>query len=238
MDSENTKNRAYLPRVKWHCAASAGGPAVRPGPGARASAQNVEAQAATLQLTPRAYLPLTLNYYPSLNSLIQVQNAGARETTVRVTYRGADGSGPWTEQRRVGAGRACTLRPPVPDGWIGCAMVESCAADGTAIEPLAVTVNEEGPVAYANYTGFDRGAIWLYAPTVCHHSGWVSSIQVQNVDSAPATVYVVCYRADSSVAASYRVPIDPGRGYTFSQETISDSYTGSAEIFSAENRKL
>jgi len=236
VDSENTKDRVYLPRVRWHGSPNAGGQA-------RAPAQKAEAQAATLQLTPWVYLPLTLSYYPSINSLIQVQNAGARETTVRVTYRRTDGSGPWSEQRRLGAGRACTLRPPVPDNWIGSAVVESRAINGTAIEPLAVTVNEEGPAAYTSYTGLDRGAIQLYAPTVCHVSGWVSSIQVQNVDSELAPVYVCYYRDNGYPPAPpdhyHFANINPGQTWTFYQETIPDPFIGSATIFcSPYNRKL
>jgi hypothetical protein len=63
---------------------------------------------------------------------------------------------------------------------------------------------------------FDMLRVWAQdGPT------WTSGTQVQNLGSAPATVRLIYYEPDGTVAATQTVVIQPGMSYTFFGETMA-----------------
>lgn len=152
------------------------------------------------------YLPLVDRRFggASWSSEITIQNASASPVSVTVTFYDSSGnpiSGA-TQNPIIAGNGSVTLKqienPGLSDGYLGSAVVQ---ATNTS-DRLAVIVNQisaDGRVE--TYNGFSSGSLAMYLPTLLLHFGgndWVTSFQIMNVGSAPASVTVEYYSSGSS----------------------------------------
>lgn len=121
---------------------------------------------------------------------IAVQNLGAAQTDITVTYFPAPGY-PARDAETVRNAPANTTAMLVQSGgqwgatrWVGSAQV-------SANQPMAAVVNQTDGVNLSSYTSFAGGSSLAILPSVLNNvGGWTSSVRVRNLDNAIADVVV------------------------------------------------
>jgi len=179
------------------------------------------------------------NYSPNdtsgWTSGIQVQNLGATDATVRMTYTA--GGVPYVKEKTVAANSSGTFYMPdygdIPDGSVGSAVVECTTGQDIAV--LVNTTKYAAGVA-VGYNAFldGTGTTKISCPLVFknYNPDWITGVQVQNMGATDATVRMtytdtpsgVSYVKEKTVAAN-----SSGTFYMPDYGDIPDGY-GSAVV--------
>lgn len=186
--------------------------------------------------------PLIMNNNVGWNSGLQVQNAGGRITTVTVNYYQADGGWVKSSTAAIAPNYAATFYAPsegLPNPFVGSAVVDSY---GSNDQPIVAIINAEN--SYNNRTmaheGGNIGAYTAFAPAVLSQPdyAYATGIQVQNIDSAQATVYVDYYYQNGSWASQVGpFYLNPNISHTI-YPAGPGGFDGSAKVWSSNSKRL
>ena len=129
-----------------------------------------------------AYAPVIMNNFYGYNSALAVQNLGAADTTVTITY----GTGQTTSVP-IAANSSVSLYTPangVPVGSLTGAKITS------PTQPIVAIVNESNTYnRAASYSGFSTGGTTVVAPIVMkRYYNYNTSVTCQNVGAAATTM--------------------------------------------------
>jgi hypothetical protein len=192
------------------------------------------------------YLPSVYRRYFGFSSSVVVQNTGSAPAAVVVTYR-RPGISDVVEARSLAPGAAAafdqTDTPGLADGFVGSAIVSSD-------QPVVAILNVLGTVPnaqLASTNGVRSGAPVVSLPVVHNrYFDFDTSVLVQNVDRAAATVKITYYdaRTGQAVGSESRV-VQPGASQLFLQydtpgrsAVVPAGFNGSAVVTSSEGRLL
>jgi len=176
-----------------------------------------------------AYAPVVMNNFYGYNTAIVVQNMGAANAAVTVTY--SDGT-EWTGS--IAPGAAESLYTPASGIAAGNTLYGAVIESD---EPVAVIVNESTPFNRAGtYNGFASGGTAASAPVVMQaYYGWNSSVTCQNVSNAAVTMEIE-YAGPNAPTGTFGPqggnPVAPGAvGMFYQPDDISVvNWIGSASI--------
>lgn len=175
------------------------------------------------------YAPVIMNNYYGYNTAIAIQNVGASDANVTVTY--ASGQ---TWAGTVPSNSAASLYTPssgIPSGMLTSATVTSTGSS------VVVLVNESNNYnRAASYSGFSSGSTTARAPIVMkRYYSYNTSVTCQNIGSA-ATTMALQYAGVAGTNTSSSVAV--GSTYMFYQPDdtlIPDGFIGSATITASQN---
>jgi hypothetical protein len=134
-------------------------------------------------------LPLLMKGNSGFDTWFNVQNTGAANTDITVTYSNATTEGPFT--LLPGAARTFdqATNANLPAGFVGSATVTS-----TGGQPIVASVMQVGTgatKAMLGYNSFSSGSQEIKAPLVmANNSGFFTGIQVMNVGTAATNVTI------------------------------------------------
>jgi hypothetical protein len=131
-------------------------------------------------------LPLIMKQNSGFSTWFNVQNAGASDATVNVSYAGTA----CTETKTIKPGAAGTFDQAtnscLPSGYVGSAKVD--AGTGGSVAATVMQVGSTTLFAYNGFTGGDPNPV---IPLVnANNSGFITGIQIQNTGSSPTNVTV------------------------------------------------
>ena len=165
------------------------------------------------------YVPLLMKENAGYNTWFNVQNAGASQTTVSVTYS----DGVTASCTNLQPGAACTLDQSTEahaTAWVGSAVV-------SADQPLAVTVMEVGPTTLFAYSGFTGGSADVAMPLVnANNAGFVTGIQVMNQGATDTDVTISYTPSTAGTACDETKTIPAGKSATFALRAFAQSEAG------------
>jgi hypothetical protein len=170
-----------------------------------------------------AYAPVIMNDFYGYNTALVIQNVGASDATVTITY--GDGTVKTTTIAPGAADSRYTPMEGLATGLLTGAVVESN-------EPIVLLVNESTAMnRAAAYSGFAMGSETIRAPIVLRrYYDYNSSVTCQNLGTADTVVSIdyggVAGTTDSAAVA-------PGGIHMFYQpidSLLSDGFIGSATI--------
>jgi hypothetical protein len=183
-------------------------------------------------------LPLIMRNNSGFSTWFNVQNAGATDATVSVSYiAGSSGTDYNAPSVVVKPGASATFNQlgmtALGDKFVGSAVVSSNV-------PVVASVMQVGAKTMLGYNGFAAGSTSVSLPLVmANNAGFFTGIQVQNVGAA-ATNITIDYGtniAGAFVPANETATLQPGESATFLQNTgqwpiigAADKYVGSATI--------
>jgi len=170
---------------------------------------------------------------------VQVQNAGASDSEVTISYTASAGAGTdCTETQTIPAGQSKTFALYSFSGAPLTGMTTTCVANArfvgsakvttnSANAPLTVIVNQLSAVNGEAYNGFSGGSSSVVMPLIMdRNSGFWTGFNIQNVGTANTSV--TCTFTGSTVTVG---PTDlaPGEALNALQNgAIADKYVGSA----------
>jgi hypothetical protein len=176
-----------------------------------------------------AYAPVIMNNFYGYNTALTIQNMGASDAEVTVTYS-------------TGLTKTTTIAPFAADArytpaeGLGSGVLTSAKVECTNGQPIAVLVNESTDKnRAASYTGFVTGTTTVRAPAVMRRFyKWNSSVTCQNVGDEPATMSIQ-YGGIAGTTTSPLIAVnDTHLFYQPGEAMLSDGWMGSATITSAE----
>lgn len=180
----------------------------------------------------KAYAPVIMNNYYGFYTALTVQNIDTADAEVTVTY-----SNGVTRNNTIPPKTSWQLYTPndpdIPVGFNGGATIES--TNGKSIVAL---VNEGNFVNYsaASYNGFSDGSTKVSVPVIMnYYYGWVTSVTVQNVDTADADVLLTYSNGMTKTAT-----ISPGGTRLWYQpnDGLPSGFNGGMVIESTNGKKL
>jgi len=185
-------------------------------------------------------LPLIMRANTGFSTFLSVQNTGTADANITITYTPGSKGTAATQTGTIKPGAAkqfdqATLTA-LGDVFIGSATV-------TSNQPVAVMVGQLGTGSFKTllmYDGFNGGSTTVRAPLVmANNSGFISSLNIQNVGSASTTV-TVNYSTNlggSFAPASQTLTLAPGQGGNLLQaagQWGTNKYIGSATITASQ----
>jgi hypothetical protein len=186
--------------------------------------------------------PLILKDRDGWSTGVQVQNLGQVPTTVRITYVGVAGAVA-DESAMIGPLASHTFFQPanaaLPRGFVGSATIQSTNAQPLAAV-VAATAQSGGALAYA---AISVGADSLHAPILYRrYNGWDSSMQIQNLNPAPARVTIAYQSSGPTPGGGTEALVIPGGGSITlnqaAQPLLPDGFVGSARIVAEPGARL
>jgi len=171
-------------------------------------------------------IPLILRNHFGFNTWFNVQNAGAVDTTVTVTY--SNGA---TESKAIKPGAAASFFQdanatlPDPDGSAG--FVGSARISSSGNTPIVATLLQQGPTTLLGFDAFlpSQAATTPVMPLVnANNFGYITGIAIQNTGSQ-ATDVTVSYTPSSGgangTACTETLNIAPGASANFALNAFS-----------------
>jgi hypothetical protein len=176
-----------------------------------------------------AYAPVIMNAYYGYNTALVIQNMGAVDAEVEITY--SEGTVVTTTIAPGGADSRYT-----PGEGLGTGLLTGAEVVSTNAQPIVVLVNEStNKNRAASYTGFDAGAMSVSAPIVMRrYYNYNTSVTCQNLGAAN-TVMSIEYGGIPGQTDSD--PVAPGATWLFYQPTdplLGNNWIGSASITATE----
>jgi hypothetical protein len=186
-------------------------------------------------------LPLVMRNNSGFSTFFSVQNAGTADATITINYTpGTAGSaaaeGPIT--LKPGASRTFDQST---NNALGAKFIGSASI--TSNQPVVAMVSQVGTGSIRTlllYDGFSGGSTNVRAPLVMsNNSGYFTSLNVQNVGSAPTTV-TVSYSANQVggfAPVNETLTLNPGQGGNLLQaagQWANNRYIGSATLTASQ----
>ncbi len=184
--------------------------------------------------------PLLFRDYNGWNTEIAVQNLADQPARFNVAYfdRATGQAVAPGEGYTAAPGATVVIRqsasPNLPAGWVGSAVI---AGSG----PLAAVVSEVNPrrglaTAYNGLNLLELSARAAAPLVMKNYGGWNTSVQVQNLGDAPATVTITYFDRETGVPVGGAIEsqvVQPNTAYTFAQAGapgLPAGFVGSAII--------
>jgi hypothetical protein len=184
-------------------------------------------------------LPLIMRENSGFSTWFNVQNTGASDATVNITYSNGATEGPTT----IKAGAAHTYEQSantdLPIGFVGSATI-------TSNQPVVATVVELGLTTVFAYNGFTGSSENVVMPLVnANNSGFITGIQIQNSGASSTDVTVAYTPSTAGTACTETKTIAGGESATFALYSFSlsgdpdpgsdtcvfgETFIGSAEV--------
>jgi hypothetical protein len=175
------------------------------------------------------FLPLIMRNNGGFNTWFNVQNAGAADAHVTVTYTPAQaGNSGVTQSAVIRPGAAHTFDQAtltaLGSRFVGSAMVSSN-------QPVVATCNQVGPTTLLAYNGFTAGSLHPAFPLVNHNNaGYLTGIQIMNIGNVDTTVtisYTPCTAGTDSTETK-RIPAKGSAQFVFRH--FSQRFVGSGIV--------
>jgi hypothetical protein len=161
------------------------------------------------------------------NTFFYVQNTGAVNTVVNVTY--SDGTTAATPAIAPGQSVIVNQKTETHTPKVFSATLTSTAA------PIAVTVVEEGPTLFS-YTGFGSGAATPLMPLINQNNyGYFTGVQIMNTGASTSVVTVSYTPSLGGTACTETRTLAAGTSKTFSQFVFYQSQNESGDPAFATN---
>lgn len=174
-----------------------------------------------------AYLPTLFKDNYGYNTFFYIQNTGAVNTVVNVTY--SDGTTATTSTIAPGQSVIVNQKTEAHTPKVFSATLTSTAA------PIAVTVVEEGPTLFS-YTGFGSGAATPLMPLVNQNNyGYFTGVQIMNTGASTSVVTVSYTPSLGGTACTETRTLAAGTSKTFSQFVFYQSQNESGDPAFATN---
>jgi len=174
-----------------------------------------------------AYLPTLFKDNYGYNTFFYVQNTGAANTVVNVTY--SDGTTAATPAIAPGQSVIVNQKTETHTPKVFSATLTSTAA------PIAVTVVEEGPTLFS-YTGFGSGAATPLMPLINQNNyGYFTGVQIMNTGASTSVVTVSYTPSLGGTACTETRTLAAGTSKTFSQFVFYQSQNESGDPAFATN---
>jgi hypothetical protein len=163
-------------------------------------------------------LPLIMRENSGFSTWFNVQNTGASDATVNITYS----NGATEPARTIAAGAAYTYdqsaNTDLPSGFVGSATI-------TSDQPVVATVVELGLTTVFAYNGFTGASANVAMPLVnANNSGYITGIQIQNSGSSSTEVTVAYTPSTDGTACTETKTVAAGESDTFA--LFAFTYTG------------
>jgi hypothetical protein len=190
-------------------------------------------------------IPVAAQWGGTWVSSFQVMNLGSDTASVRIEYRGEDGTVATTQDLNIIRGSSINVFQPavpgLPAGFKGSVVVLSNQPIA-AIGSLLVT-HADGSIGNSQYSGLGEGEIGrrIYLPNVNKRFGggqWSSRITIQNTVSAPITATITFYNEDATIRSIDTVSIPAKGSVTRTQVDnpgLPDGWLGAAVVDATGN---
>ncbi len=162
----------------------------------------------------RIYMPLAMAGNRGWNATLAVQNLGAAQTDITVSYYPSSGYGALASQTayNVQPHTTAIFAPSATGLWTGAARITN-----SADQPVAAVVNKTNSSQAMSYNGFLDGSSAIVLPDVRNDGGWTTSVQVQNLDASAADVVVKVnggqvWSGTINAYSSVTIPLSAGNG--------------------------
>jgi hypothetical protein len=187
---------------------------------------NTQSYSGVLAGDPTLYIPALYNNYFGWNGSLNIQKAGAGDTTVTVTFSDGD---PDLTCDLTDANPSCLLYMPIvhpSTGLFSAVITNSAGID------LWVIANAANGDQAQTYNALSGGTMSVGIPsTMKYYYGWITSFTCQNVGTTTTSLHIEYedYAGDAFDTAD----LVPGAAYedlTFNQTFLPDGYVGGATV--------
>ena len=193
-------------------------------------------------------LPLVMCNNSGFNTWFNVQNAGASDATVTVTYTPGDAGVGDSEQVVIKPGAAKTFDQATGSSTVNCSTLGNPKFVGSATvtsnQPVVATVMQLGKGGFnilMGYNGFTSGSSTVNLPLImANNSGYYTGMQIQNAGggSTTATVDYGPNQAGAYAPPDQQCVLNPGESCTLIQQGggwTGNKYVGSATVSATED---
>jgi len=135
------------------------------------------------------YLPGVYYEYYGYISAIALQNADTADADISITFYNASGTVVDTLTDTIPASASAVFDQADQAADLGTGYIGSAVVESTNGKSLAAMVSIYGNNEYYAYNAFASGSTVAYAPVIMNnYYGWLTSLTVQNIDTADAMV--------------------------------------------------
>jgi len=190
------------------------------------------------------YVPVVMKGFYGYTTEISVQNAGANNCDVTITYTPGGYTDTYTGLKPGQVHRFNNASTPsMPNNYIGAGTITASGGSVVAV----VNQNYAAGLQQQTYNGFSAAdaATTVYAPVVMKaFYGFNTSVQVQNIDTATSTTVTIYFYNPSTgalITSQTSPSLGPGEGYLFTQHnnaSLPSNWIGTARLVSSSSAKI